>query len=449
MNTVFKFGMQVWVLLALAAAAALPLLWRSLRRLGVVAQGIAGALLVALLTVALLFPLVGTASRVAYRFPETTGPTLDGLAFMDHATFSAEYLNGALIDLRGDADAIRWLNANIVGTPVVLQSSMEFYRTYGVRVAANTGLPTVVGALHENEQRDGELVGQRDSEVQQIYGTPDPNEALRLLSKYHVGYVYIGAIERAAYSASGIAKFDQMAGSYLDLAYSNDTVKIYRVNEGVYSLAGLTSVNKPPQSAQQPRPAPGQPALPVEPAQPRQPVQPAQPAPNTNQPSLAELEQQVAANPTAASPAFGLGQMYRDLGRLDRAIEVLGPAADANPQDIALHQLYGDILRDAGRNDDAEAAYRAAATAGPTAGNYNKLGNELLKMGRLDKAEEALKQAIGVDASLADPYYHLGEIYEQQGKRDLAAQQYEQYLAIAPADGALRAQATEALQRVK
>jgi YYY domain-containing protein len=449
MNTVFKFGMQVWVLLALAAAAALPMLWRALRRLGVVAQGIAGALLVVLLGVALLFPLVGTASRVAYRFPETTGPTLDGLAFMDRATFSAEYLNGAVIDLSGDAEAIRWLNKNIKGTPIVLQSSMEFYRTYGVRVAANTGLPTVVGALHENEQRDGALVGQRDSEVQQLYQTSDPNEALRLLSKYHVGYIYVGAIERAAYSEAGVAKFDQMVGSYLDLAYSNATVKIYHVNEGVYNLAGLTALNKPPQSVQTPRPAPGQPALPVEPAQPRQPAQPAQPAPNTNQPSLAELEQQVAANPTAATPAFGLGQMYRDQGRLDRAIEVLGPAADANPQDIALHQLYGDILRDAGRDDDAEAAYRAAATAGPTAGNYNKLGNELLKMGRLDKAEEALKQAISVDTSLADPYYHLGEVYEQQGKRDLAAQNYEQYLAIAPADGALRAQATEALQRVK
>lgn len=431
MNTVFKFGLQAWVLLALAAAAALPGLARALRRLSVVAQVVAWAIFMTLIGLALIFPIVGTPSRLAYRFPEPTGPTLDGLAFMDHATYD---WNGTIIDLRPDADAIRWLDKNVEGTPIVLQTSLEFYRGYGVRVAANTGLPTIVSPLHESEQRDGDLVGERDRDVLEIYQTQDLETALRLLAKYHVGYVYVGPIERAQFGADGTAKFDQLAGSYLDLAYSNDAVKIYRVNPMVYSIAGL------PPAANVPLVTPPRPAQPQ-----NQPNQPSQPS----QPSLEALERQVAANPRAAGPAFGLAQRYRDLGRLDEAAAVLKTAAEANPQDIGLHHLWGDILRDARRFDEAEAAYREAAEAGPTAGNYNKLGTELLKMGRQDRAEEALLKAIEIDKSTPDPYFHLGEIYEQRGQADLAAEQYRMYLAIAPPDGAFRDQANEAIARMK
>jgi tetratricopeptide (TPR) repeat protein len=423
MNTVFKFGMQAWVLLALAAAAALPALGRWLRRRGVVVQGAAWGLFAVLLGLALIFPLAGTPSRLAYRFPEPTSPTLDGLAFMEQATYD---WNGTPIDLRADGEAIRWLDQHIEGTPIVLQSSLEFYRAYGVRVAANTGLPTVVSPLHESEQRDGELVAERDRDVQEIYRTPDQNVALRLLAKYQVGYVYVGPIERAAYGEAGMAKFDRMDGSYLELVYSNDAVKIFRVGEQVYNLAGL---------------------LPVEHAPPV--VEPPPPVPAEGQPTLEALERQVAANPEAAGPAYGLAQRYRDLGRLEQAATVLERAARANPQDIALHHLWGDILRDAERFDEAEAAYRAAAAAGPTAGNYNKLGTELLRMGRTERAEEAFLKAIQTDASTPEPYYHLGEIYDQRGQTDRAVEQYQMYLELAPPDGVFRTLASEAIERLK
>jgi YYY domain-containing protein len=418
MNTVFKFGFQVWVLLALATAAALPVLTRGLQRMGLIAEIVGWALFATLMGLALIFPLVGTPSRLAYRFPETTGPTLDGLAFMERASYD---WNGNQISLRADGEAIRWLNQHIRGTPVVLQSSLEFYRAYGVRVAANTGLPTVVSPLHENEQRDPSLVAERDTEVQRIYSTPDQGEALRLLSKYHVGYVYVGPIERIAYGQAGTAKFDQMVGAYLELVYSNDAVKIYQVKESVLSIPPLPAVEAPPATGA--------------------------PAPATES-ELAALERQVAANPTAAAPAFGLAQRYRDMGRLEQAAAVLEPAIRANPQDIPLHHLWGDILRDLGRYDEAEAAYRAAALAGPTAGNYNKLGAELLKMGRVDRAREALLQAVAIDSSVPEPHFYLGQAYEQQGQNDRALEEYRTYLELAPPDGVFRAQASEAIGRL-
>ncbi len=236
MNTVFKFGFQIWVLLALATAAALPQMARWLRRLGPFAQILGGVALAALIAMALVFPLVGTPSRLANRFPITPGPTLDGLAFMETAEFDVSAGDLGIpdsgfpihISLRGDAAATRWLNQNIEGTPIVLQSDLWFYRPYGVRIAANTGLPTVVSPLHASEQHDPRQVAERDQDVMTIYRTVDANQALQLLSKYRVGYVYVGQIERAAYGEPGVAKFEQMVGSYLNPVYDSDGVKIYQ-----------------------------------------------------------------------------------------------------------------------------------------------------------------------------------------------------------------------------
>jgi YYY domain-containing protein len=440
MNTVFKFGLQSWILMAVAAAAALPWLARGLRRAGAAALTIGWALVIALVGLALVFPLVGIPSRLAYRFPATPGVTLDGLAFMDRAVYD---WNGTTIALRDDGDAIRWLNANIRGTPIVLQSSMEFYRAYGVRVAANTGLPTIVSPLHASEQHDPEEVAARDRDVQEIYSTLDSATALELLSRYHVGYVYVGPIERAAYGLGGMAKFDQLLGSYLTLAYQNASVKIYRVSPITYGFNSGASA--PPPTAPQPRPQPAQPA-----AQPAQPAQPAgQPAQPTDNIALPDLEKQVAADPSAPGPAFELAQRYRDLKRFDDAAAVLQPAARANPNDVGLHHLWGDILSDAGRRDEAEAAYREAIAVSPTAGNYNKLGVELAKWGKLDQAIEAFNQAIAADANASEPYFHLGEVYEQRGETDKAIDQYRAYLTIAAPGAPYYQAATEAMNRLK
>jgi tetratricopeptide (TPR) repeat protein len=272
-------------------------------------------------------------------------------------------------------------------------------------------------------------VAARDRDVITIYSTLDPTEALQLLSKYHVGYVYVGPIERAAYGDAGADKFDQLEGAYLTLLYKNDTVKIYQVNQNVYSLAPETIVALRPTEPPLAAPAPT-------------------PVPDAGEPAIETLERQAAADPTASGPAFALAQRYRDTGQLDKAATAIEQAARAHSDDVALNQLWGDILRDAGRADEAEAAYRAAIAASPTAGNYNKLGVELIGWGKLDQAAEAFNQAIAADANAAEPYYHLGEIYEKQSLPDKATEQYRAYLTIAGSDAQYSAQANAALERL-
>ena len=423
MNTVFKFGMQIWTLLALAAAAGLPLVLRGLRRVGgPPAYQMGLVVLVLLIAMAAVYPLAGTSSRVANRFENGPALTLDGLAFLDAATFTYDCraFGGCwavdaqpAIDLSDDGAAIAWLNRNIAGTPIVVQAPLSFYRGYGIRVAANTGLPTVVSALHVNEQRDPFLAALRDREANELYQTIDNEYALRLLLKYRVDYIYVGPIERAVYPAEGLAKFAAMTESYLETVYDANHVQIYAVKDIPAGYAAPVSA------------AFGQPELPEPPAD--------LPLVTANSDELAGLEAAVAADPTNAPLVFGLAERYRSLQRYDDADRVLAVAAAANPFDIGLHHLWGDILVEAGRYIDAEKAYMAAVRVDASAGNWNKVGVGLMAGGELDKAELAFNQALALDASVPEPYFRLGQIYAARNDNEAARDMLQSYLALEPA----------------
>ena len=197
--------------------------------------GAAGALLLA----ALAFPLGGTPARLADRF-NALPPTLDGMAYMQYATLtdaSAEVTSlhpgGATLRLWADFEAIRWMQQHISGSPVVLEASVPEYR-WGARVAKYTGLPAVLGwRWHQVQQRGtyAPLVDQRLRDVQTMFNDPSPSRVVPLLEKYHVRYIYVGDLERAYYSAAGLAKFDQLPG--VVPIYQRDGVTIYEVQPSV------------------------------------------------------------------------------------------------------------------------------------------------------------------------------------------------------------------------
>ncbi|MBI2862249.1 MAG: hypothetical protein HYX89_05475, partial [Chloroflexi bacterium] len=229
MNTVFKFYLQVWVLFALASALALPHLVRRLQSLRWPRGDIWWAVFTLLVVGVLLYPVAATAARTNDRF-DRFGPTDDGAAYMSRAV----WIDKTPMELRWDADAIQWLLENVSGSPVILEANGRLYSWFS-RVSVYTGLPTVVGwDWHQRQQRGQVVPGvveRRLADVQTLYSDPSPSKALQLLGKYRVQYIYVGDLERAYYPAPGLAKFDQMVGSTLDIAYTNDHVKIYRVRE--------------------------------------------------------------------------------------------------------------------------------------------------------------------------------------------------------------------------
>lgn len=284
MNTVFKFFEQVWVFYALGSALALfelvRWLWLARQRAQLLvslkpAQMLSGdereeeigqealagvpgrpgwgrrlflvlgwgyfpaavrwawsAGLVFLVLACSIFLVEGTQARIADHAiwaevqkpvnPPDYLPTLDGMAYM-----WAWY--------PGDYAAIQWLNETVPGSPVILEASCGPYQWYG-RVSIYTGLPSVLGwDSHEGQQRYGSDVAARVSDVQTIYATPDAGQALALLHKYHVRYIYLGQLERMACGGTqplppeSLAKFQAMVGTSLRVVYQNPDVTIYEV----------------------------------------------------------------------------------------------------------------------------------------------------------------------------------------------------------------------------
>lgn len=237
-NMVFKFYMQVWLLLSVAGGAAFSWIisnsdfWRG--RLRGFWFGVAGLLFF----LAALYPIMATQGKAAYRMAPDTPVTLDGMEFMRYAQhWEGGLIPGEFVQLINDYNAIRWLQDNVQGSPVIMeaQSLGSLYR-WGGRISIHTGLPSVVGwDHHQTQQRSLEpmpgLVRQRAANVNAFYQTQDIYSAAQILRFYNVEYVILTDYERGRYSESGgLDKFDFMVeDGMLEIAYKEGDATIYQV----------------------------------------------------------------------------------------------------------------------------------------------------------------------------------------------------------------------------
>jgi uncharacterized membrane protein len=227
MNTVFKFYLQAWVLLSVVAAVGLGwLVRRSERELLLRKVRPAWVALAAIFVLAAAaYPLLASQAKVGLRFADLP-LSLDGMQYMNFARYRDD---GEDLNLAADAAAIRWLQDNVVGTPVVLEGRSPVYR-WGSRMSIYTGLPTILGwDVHEGQQRTGYpgMLQERMHDVERAYASDDPRETLTLLRKYQVRYVVVGGLERTYYPAVGLAKFRAMPE--LRLAYDAGGVQVFEV----------------------------------------------------------------------------------------------------------------------------------------------------------------------------------------------------------------------------
>lgn len=125
--------------------------------------------------------------------------------------------------------AIDWLNEHVEGTPVILEAPGDRYRAYVYegRISAFTGLPTLLGwGGHEHQWRGNyEEPARREPDIQALYTTPDPDQALSLLKRYGIQYVYVGPLERSRYPSEGLEKFAKIGQT----VYDAGGAKIFRI----------------------------------------------------------------------------------------------------------------------------------------------------------------------------------------------------------------------------
>lgn len=230
MNTVFKFYLQAWTFLALSSAFYLHRLlpavlvrWqRGQRRIW------SGAFIILGVCV-LLFPLIASNEKINDRMSSGVPLTLDGMEYMRYSNYPE---NDIIMDLSQDYEAIRWMQENVAGSPVIIEGSVGEYR-WGNRFSIYTGLPGVIGwNWHQRQQRamqPGDLVYSRVEDVNLFYATEDIDMTKELIAKYGLKYIVVGQLERAIYPDAGMAKFAEQEGLLWDTVYSSEGTKIFQV----------------------------------------------------------------------------------------------------------------------------------------------------------------------------------------------------------------------------
>ena len=206
MNTVFKLGYQAWLLLALAAACALPWAGSHLPRRAWPAWAAGAAVL---LLLGLVYPYGGTYAR---KGGFARSPSLDGLEWLRPTA-------------PGDPAAIDWLRANTPGSAVVLEAVGDDYSAFGHgRMSTFSGRATVLGWAGHELQWDHEP-GSRAEDVRTLYTTDDVTQARELISRYGIDYVVHGPIERTTYGDAGLGKWQDLG----EVVFEQEGTTIWRL----------------------------------------------------------------------------------------------------------------------------------------------------------------------------------------------------------------------------
>ena len=238
MNTVFKMYFQAWALLSIASGAGLYFIVQSFKPLLAVTprlriaqrsiQTLWGVGLVALLLAGTIYPLTAPSERLSRGNSQTGQPylqrsnSLDGLSYLQ--TDSAN---------PGDYQAILWLNANIQGDPVIVESVGNDYSNAG-RISVFTGLPTLMGWVgHEYQWRANWInidanyaeFQRRGADVDTIYTNTNPATVLSVMNYYHAQYLYVGPLEYMKYHKANLHRF----GAFMQVVYNTGGVTIYKM----------------------------------------------------------------------------------------------------------------------------------------------------------------------------------------------------------------------------
>ena len=239
MNTIFKFYLQAWTLLAVSGGAAFAWMlfdfhtwlprWRNAWQ----------TILIILFACAVLLH-DHSHHRQGQRPHQRRCPA--------HARFdgihgASEFWDTTVMDLSQDYRAIRWMQDNVQGSPVIVETNCPEYR-WCSRFTIYTGLPGVVGwNWHQRQQRallPPNLVTDRVDAIGNFYTTTDIVYARDFLAKYDVRYIVVGQLEEIYYPGDGLLKFEQYNGTLWKDVYSDTrrpSYEVISVTEPIIHLA--------------------------------------------------------------------------------------------------------------------------------------------------------------------------------------------------------------------
>jgi YYY domain-containing protein len=240
MNTIFKFYLEAWSMLAIAAAVAVPALWSgSVSLMGIAPRAgrrIWQLGMLALAGLALFTAVTDVIGVIRTNRVISPKPSLNGMA----------YLRNRVPD---EAAAYEWLNRHIQGIPVLLEAHGDSYQEF-TRVSMNTGLPTVLGWGYHVFQRGQPWVEihQRKADIETVYSSADKQAVASILQRYHVALIYLGPLERRTYAGANLTRFREWT-DLLTPIYQNPGVTIFAVNGRFTGTMPVTTIEDIPRLA--------------------------------------------------------------------------------------------------------------------------------------------------------------------------------------------------------
>jgi arylsulfatase A-like enzyme/Tfp pilus assembly protein PilF len=178
------------------------------------------------------------------------------------------------------------------------------------------------------------------------------------------------------------------------------------------------------------------------------------------------LREVLAADPSSVNAHEGLTTAYRELGRVDEALEQVvaltalpGVSASAwsmraslerqlgkgdwraslaraqvqSPHDPQVWATLGEFELEDGRREEAMVAFKKGLEIDEQHGaSWLGVANVEQKLGRAEAAEEALLKAVEFNPLSPSACYSLGVLRDSQGKYDEALKQYERTLELDP-----------------
>ena len=207
-NTMFKLVFQAFMMLSLVSGFTIVRIVSALKRK----------------LVALCFMLVSIILvSIVMLYPYQAVMSYYGNLQVYHGLDGTSYLD---VSYPEDAAAIKWLNENVKGQPVILEAQGDSYTDYA-RVSSNTGLPTILGwTVHEWLWRGTyDIPAPRIAEVKTMYKSNDLRATKTLLEKYKVQYIFIGSKEHEKYLDLNEKKFTQLG----KLVFARNNTKIYKM----------------------------------------------------------------------------------------------------------------------------------------------------------------------------------------------------------------------------
>ncbi len=147
--------------------------------------------------------------------------------------------------------------------------------------------------------------------------------------------------------------------------------------------------------------------------------------------ALAEFERAIRINPRLTVAHLGIGDIYREQGRIEAAEPRYATAADLEPENFDAQYLHGLVLQMLERTAEAIAAYLRALSIIPTDPQANlNLATAYLQVGEPNQALPYAERAVAYAPDLGAAHANLGAVHARLGRHNEAVDAYQQAIDL-------------------